>query len=311
MKKTLVIVFLFINSIFTQQCFAEFKSVISQYEAERIARINAKIQEARILIGQSFYVYFPRKSCLEYYGIKDRPTIQPARLFSQSTPLRITVEQAVNGQDHLQGDVYLRLKTEDGETGYIELELAQKQMGDSSSTYSLKTSCWLKLNPAEVESRIQELEAERLAIENSKAEKVRLEKEGSRKLADLALQKKLAEQLERQKNFPVLLTKMSKWDFCIAYGNAARGEEVSDFGEIPNIVKLVKTEARRRKIVFSDALVRDMQIKIGMTECQLLAVWGAPRAQNQSTGVWGDHTQHVYNGAYVYTENGRVVSWQN
>jgi len=113
---------------------------------------------------------------------------------------------------------------------------------------------------------------------------------------------------------PEKLKSMSKEAFCVAYGNALRGKLVEKLGYLPEseMLSLVKREAVRRKQKFNDALVRKGLIKIGNSECQLYASWGIPVDQNQSVGSWGVHTQHVYgSGNYVYTENGRVTSWQN
>lgn len=136
----------------------------------------------------------------------------------------------------------------------------------------------------------------------------------------------------RQKMAPVIwrgaLRKISKDKFCMAYGKILRGEEVNEIDEslgeeaiengesLPAVdmkisVKLVKAEALRRKLIFNDSLIRKKQVRIGMSECELYAAWGLPSDQNRSVGSWGVHIQHIYSYAYVYTENGRVTSWQN
>ena len=124
------------------------------------------------------------------------------------------------------------------------------------------------------------------------------------------------------------LRKKSKDKFCMAYGKVLRGEEVNEIGEsvdeevieigelLPAIdmqiaMKLAKAEALHRKLVFNDSLIRKEQVRIGMSECQLYAAWGLPSDQNRTVGSWGIHIQHIYGNAYVYTENGRVTSWQD
>lgn len=114
---------------------------------------------------------------------------------------------------------------------------------------------------------------------------------------------------EKAKN---TLKAMTKNEFCETYGMALRGGEVYDIGALPDIVKLVKKEATRRTLRFDDSLVRKEQIRMGISECQLYASWGMPEDQNRSVGSWGVHVQHVFGlSRYVYTENGKVTSWQN
>lgn len=61
--------------------------------------------------------------------------------------------------------------------------------------------------------------------------------------------------------------------------------------------------------------VLEGNIKIGMTEEQVLASWGKPDRVNRSVGIWGVHEQWIYevsyyNQIYVYVENGKLSSWQ-
>lgn len=116
------------------------------------------------------------------------------------------------------------------------------------------------------------------------------------------------------KTAPAILREMDKNNFCLAYGEAIRGETIHGLGKLPSdiVIKHMKTEARRRKLQFDDSLVRKGHIKIGISKCQLYASWGIPNDDNESVGRWGVHVQHVYGGGtYVYTENGRVTSWQD
>ena len=127
--------------------------------------------------------------------------------------------------------------------------------------------------------------------------------------------RKQAEQVDldtRRRKAPTILRSMTKGDFCVAYGEALRGEKMNEIGMLPDIAKLVKAEARTRKLTFDDSQIRSKFVVIGMSECQLYAVWGRPEAQNRSVGSWGVHVQFVYGGgSYIYLENGRVTSWQD
>lgn len=58
-------------------------------------------------------------------------------------------------------------------------------------------------------------------------------------------------------------------------------------------------------------LVKNGEITLGMSEKALVCSWGKADHINKSVGPWGVHKQWVYgNGQYVYTENGKVTSWQ-
>lgn len=82
--------------------------------------------------------------------------------------------------------------------------------------------------------------------------------------------------------------------------------------------KNVEMELIRRKI-FSEyewSLIEQNKIGIGMSELALKLSWGIPRTINTSVGSWGTHKQWVYRrcpsckAQYVYTENGKITSWQ-
>lgn len=111
---------------------------------------------------------------------------------------------------------------------------------------------------------------------------------------------------------PNILKGMSKDKVCAVYGKVLRGQEIYEIGEVVELVKLVKKESARRKLKFDDSLTRKEHIRMGISECQLFASWGLPEDQNRTVGGWGVHIQHVYgSGTYVYTENGKVTSWQD
>ena len=64
--------------------------------------------------------------------------------------------------------------------------------------------------------------------------------------------------------------------------------------------------------------IAERKIWLGMTANQLTLSWKIPQDENDTVGIWGIHTQWVFNdfGPYVYLEgdsrdNLVVVSWQN
>ena len=83
----------------------------------------------------------------------------------------------------------------------------------------------------------------------------------------------------------------------------------------------IKAELKRRAAIPEHEwpLIDQNKIKLGMSELGLVCSWGGVGlygAVNQSVGSWGVHKQWVYRAChscranYVYTENGKVKSWQ-
>jgi hypothetical protein len=110
---------------------------------------------------------------------------------------------------------------------------------------------------------------------------------------------------------PGALRAISLEDFCVGYGHAIRMQFLPNGYDGDEAPRLVRIEAKRRKLQLNDKDVTQEKIRIGMSRCQLLAGWGAPREQKRSVGSWGEDIQHIYPSAYVYTRNGVVKSWQD
>jgi hypothetical protein len=69
---------------------------------------------------------------------------------------------------------------------------------------------------------------------------------------------------------------------------------------------------KRRAFTPTDLeLIATKSLKLGMDEEAMLCSLGPPKRANRSVGSWGVHIQHVYAGGNVYTENGKVTSWQD
>lgn len=85
---------------------------------------------------------------------------------------------------------------------------------------------------------------------------------------------------------------------------------------------LMLEEAKSRKL-FTDEeieLIKAKKARIGMSEHALIASWGNPGLYgrvNKSVSRYGIRKQFVYrscsncSAVYVYTENGKITSWQN
>jgi len=80
-------------------------------------------------------------------------------------------------------------------------------------------------------------------------------------------------------------------------------------------------ETQKRQLLTTQEYtwIRDRKIGMGMSECALFASWGWPTSANRTVTRYGTRVQYVYRStgyytstaAYVYTENGKVTSWQN
>jgi len=308
------------NTALTQLSFAGFENSYGNDDDKKLALAKA---EMRKQVGQSFYAYFPRQSCMWLTGdaqIQSKPSMYDTTRYKSDTPKSFLVEGIVTeagyseeATDAYEFSYYYRLKLEDGSIGYVAVKYFK--VGNPNDETSVENECFLQLNPDELVSRLDKLKSDRIAaiaeatkLKLAEDEKQKLAMAESQKLADAAIQADLA---ERHKKAPLILREMSKDDFCAAYGNAVRGEEINDLGTFPDIMTIVKPEVRRRKLMFNDSQIREEKVRVGMTQCQLFAVWGLPREQNRTVGKWGVHIQHVYGNSYIYTENGQVTSWQD
>ena len=95
------------------------------------------------------------------------------------------------------------------------------------------------------------------------------------------------------------LPKMSVEELCKIADGVAR-KEVSL--ELAKRGSFSATDLRR---------IGERKIGLGMSEKALVCAWGEPDDSHRSVGSWGVHTQYIYPDAYVYTENGKVTSWQD
>ncbi|MBW2105994.1 MAG: hypothetical protein JRI26_08230 [Deltaproteobacteria bacterium] len=80
-----------------------------------------------------------------------------------------------------------------------------------------------------------------------------------------------------------------------------------------------KAELIRRNAIPDDEwpVIEQKKIRMGMSELGLVCSWGYPSTINKTVTRYGERKQWVYRscssckGQYVYTENGKVTSWQN
>lgn len=58
-------------------------------------------------------------------------------------------------------------------------------------------------------------------------------------------------------------------------------------------------------------LIDKQKVKIGMTKEQIILSWGKPKEMNKDIYKSGTHEQWIYEGQYLYLENGKLTSMQN
>jgi len=165
---------------------------------------------------------------------------------------------------------------------------------------------------AEKAEQAKQLKAKK--AEQDRQKKARDERLKAEKIAYEA--KKAAHREQLRKDAPAYLKTINNNSLCIEYGVAVRGESVEqsvdpnlDFKESP---AMVVAEAKRRNIGFNNLMVKNKQVQIGMTICEMYASLGTPEHQNRTVNSHGVLIQHVYHDRlYVYTDNGVVTSWQD
>jgi hypothetical protein len=120
------------------------------------------------------------------------------------------------------------------------------------------------------------------------------------------------ETMARRREAPTILRKLNMPDFCRAYGQGLRNQEVPEVGQVDMLSELVVKEAARRGVRFNKEMVLKQRIQIGITECELFASFGEPKEQNRTVSSSSVRVQNVYGSRwYVYTVNGRVSGWQD
>jgi hypothetical protein len=74
-----------------------------------------------------------------------------------------------------------------------------------------------------------------------------------------------------------------------------------------------KREIIRRKLLTPNEwkLVQSHWIRIGMSETALICSWGSSTETNRTVLANSVHEQYVYDGTYVYVENGKIVAYQD
>lgn len=97
---------------------------------------------------------------------------------------------------------------------------------------------------------------------------------------------------------------------CQHYGNNRQ----SKTDKVPSI----RAEVQRRGLLSAEdqGAVDQGALRIGMSRCGMFSVQGSQLGENSTTTAAGAFVQHIFFNSergkkeYVYTQNGRVTSWQ-
>lgn len=109
----------------------------------------------------------------------------------------------------------------------------------------------------------------------------------------------------------------SDFDVCERFG---RYSSTKAFQDGPLVESYFQETQKRRLLTAQEyTAIRERQIGLGMSECALFASWGRPTRANRSVSRNGVRVQYVYRHSgyyasttrYVYTEDGKITSWQN
>lgn len=85
-------------------------------------------------------------------------------------------------------------------------------------------------------------------------------------------------------------------------------------------IATLRSELQRRHLVADDEWpdVDRQRVRVGMSQCAMLAVMGTPDRQNRTVSNNTVRVQHVFDSGYryikakyVYTENGKVTAFQD
>lgn len=321
----------FCTSIALADGFERQVDTFEQYQANRL-------QSEKDFVGRDLWILLNRESC-STVKIYSRPDSH-AQVYVSDNPINV----AINGFVAPFADIrhYYQIKLPNGKLGYISTDVLNyinpgdgkyKRWRNSEFEFdnnyeTLTTDCFFDLPPEQLQDRIDKIVATKQAEDEAKKQKELVEKQASddakqkaqeehykqTREIEIARQQELANKAEYLKReAPEILKKMDNGDFCMTYGRFLRGDRIDKVGALENIAPYVNKEVARRKLSFNKTLIREERIRIGMSECELYAAWGFPKSNNRSAGSWGIHIQHLYGdwGPYVYTENGRVTSWQD
>jgi hypothetical protein len=295
------------------------------------------------VIGKTLWVNYENNICTENFKIYKN------KLTGDQFPFNNSVEIEVKSLEKTPfnwnaGAWYLVTIHNENSKGYISYNSMHASYGYIKNLYLaegehvdltlLKDACVTNISPDKKSNVIEAdkklaLEREKLLIEETQRKDKLIVEENKRAeaaaieavLADNIRKEKLAaEQIQKEKDQRALILKnapeeiktVSTSQFCEYYGFMLRNEYVTSFGSAADMRNIIKKEASRRNLKVNANIVKKRHIKLNISTCDLYASWGTPDDENKSVGSFGVHIQHIYRrfGTYVYSQNGRITSWQ-
>lgn len=280
------------------------------------------------VVGKTMWIYFNMEECQQNFHLYKGKLSSDE--YKSTQPTQIRVKELVDSW--IYGPYYKVALVEGQGT---ELSIYSKEINDYRGSFKhlylagtspnlvlLNAACISDVDPNEKvvlnqqakQAALEKAEQERLD-DNARAE----EEKRAKALADAEKAKiEEAERVEmaavREKRIvelPKLLKSYSVNDLCLLRGNHLTELNVFDQTD-PRAKKFILDEIKRRGVKLSSQKDFDKYGKVflGMSTCDLYISKGDPIKENIDYGSWGIHIQHIYNGMYVYSENGTVTSLQ-
>lgn len=300
------------------------------------------------IIGKKLWVYYDKESCRDGFKIYPSRSTNDALIFS--TPIEVVVSElnktplnwyagawydlTINNTSITKGHiVYDEINANHGYTKNLYYaELA------SADLVLLENACISNISPKDklvLQNKAHEVQLEQEKVIQAQDAERKIERDRLKSVEDQhkALERQAAVEAESQrkqneeteltrldkerqakmlKDAPEGIRALSEDEFCDYYGDFLRGNDLAGFGTADELSLVMKKEAQRRKVRVKEALIKQRKIQLGISTCELYASWGEADSKNRSVGSYGVHIQHVYgSGVYVYSQNGKVTSWQD
>lgn len=299
---------------------------------------NYSAEQDTAIIGKSLWIYYDKETCRD--DVKIYPTQSDSDPYSYNYPLEISVNDLNKTPFNWTAGRWYSIAIRDSgnSNGHIIYDALNSNHGYTKNLYYivdknnfdlvlLQSACVTNLSPKEVKEIFNKVNEEKLASEkiiDQENERKKVERDLKIQSDQLAEAKReeqfIADRIQADKdkqalalkNAPKNIKGLSLSEFCEFYGYMVRGEDIPDFGSANDMKKIMTNEANRRGVKVNTKLVKEQLLKLGISTCELYASWGLPNNENKSVGSFGVHIQHIYtrSGVYVYSENGRVSSWQ-
>ncbi|WP_036301325.1 hypothetical protein [Methylotenera sp. L2L1] len=288
------------------------------------------------IIGKTLWVNYESSTCVENFKIYKNQLTNDKYILNQ--PVQIQIKSLEKTPFNWKAGAWYSVTIDNGSSeGQITYNDMHASYGYIKNLYItednavdltlLKDACVSNIPPEKKLSLIDAdkklmLASDKLIDEENQRKKaireaeaqatIEAEKTRKEKLISDRIQAHKEQQAISLKNAPEEIKIISTKQFCEYYGYMLRGEYITDFGSAADMKNIMKREASRRNLKVNANIAKEQILKLNISTCDLYASWGIPDNENKSVGSYGVHIQHIYkrSGTYVYSENGRVTSWQ-